>query len=72
MPMVLGCILEIKGKTLLLKSPHTLDRGFGGIKLELTDLEDSFLRTSSHSVGKNYANGEKQSIILASCNIYEP
>ena len=34
--IVLGCLPELEGKTLLLKTPCTLDTGRGGISVELT------------------------------------
>lgn len=32
----LDCLPELEGKTILLKTIHTSDTGFGGIELQLT------------------------------------
>lgn len=34
--LVLGCLAALVGHSLILKATHSLDRGLGGIELEMT------------------------------------
>ena len=68
--IVLGCFPELEGKTLLLKTPCTLDTGLRGICG--TDQEPS-LRTSSHSAKNGYACFQGRKVINSptQCNVHK-
>lgn len=59
--IALDCFLEVEGKTLFLKSPHTSDFEFKGIKLDLI-WKTSFLGRT-HSTGGTYANCQVNSLL---------
>lgn len=61
---------EFESKCQLLKIPNTSDSGWR--KQATTDLQISFLKTSSHGVGGavQVSQGEQSSVVLSSCDVH--
>lgn len=69
--LAFGCLPELDGKTLLLKTAHTFVTGYGEIKLVLSGKRPSFLIGHQHwKVLCGLLWGEKSSINLPSCELY--